>query len=196
MQTKHYFIAAVLSVIGLLSFQPKNDDQKVKEYFSVPGPVQFNQTGFSLSWSSHPGATYYKQEYLPANEKSETFTKMIMIETLVGTMSPKDAMTARKNELDQRKKTDPVTNYQVIQNPSNGECIIDFVISSNNIVEWNAYRYTTIQTGSSKALVLFAYSKRSYGAASSGFLTALKTQRGKDINTLATYKIPVIKLKD
>ena len=195
MQTKHYFIAAVLSVIGLFSFQPKTNDLKVKEYLGVPGPIDFNKATFSLSWSSHPNKDYFKQEYLPSGEKSETFNKMFMIEALVGDLTPKDAMANKIKELDERKKTDAVTNYQFIQNPKTGEYILDFVISSGNIVEWNAYRYTSLKDGSNKGLVLFAYSKRAYGAATTSFLKNLKTTRPADINSLATYATPAIKIK-
>jgi len=157
--------------------------------------VEFNKVSYKLSWSSHPDNNYYKQEYLPANEKAETFNKMILIEALVGTVTPKDAAKAKQAELAERKKTDPVTNYQLIENPSTGEILLDFVISSGNIVEWNAYRYSTLKDGSNKGLLLFGISKRSYGAATTAFLKSLKTERTKDINTLAAYKLPVIKLK-
>jgi len=196
MYSKKHFIGILLSACLLFSFDVKNNYQQVKEYLSVPGPVEFNKTIFSLSWSSHPNNSYYKQEYLPAGERSETFSKMIMIEALVGELTPKEAMMNKVAELDERKKSDPVTNYQFIQNPSTGEYLLDFVISSNGIVEWNAYRYTTLKDkAAGKGIVLFACSKRAYGKAGTGFLKALKTERVKDINTLAVYKIPEIKIK-
>ncbi|MEP7166261.1 MAG: hypothetical protein ABI741_16280 [Ferruginibacter sp.] len=196
MRSKLFFVGAILFACIFFSFNVKDNKQKVKDYFTVPGPVDFNKTMYSLSWSSHPNNDYYKQEYLPANERSETFNKMIMIEALVSSMTPKEAAMAKIKELDQRKKIDPVTNYQFIENPATGEYVVDFVISSNDIVEWNAYRYINLKNKSSEnGLMLFAYSKRSYGAASTNFLKSLKTERVKDINAVATYKIPGIKLK-
>lgn len=168
--------------------------QPVKEYLSVPGPVNFNNTLFSLAWSSNPGTGYYKQEYLPAKEKSETYTKMFIIEALAGDLTPKEAAQSKISELEMRKKTDPVTNYQYITNPKTGEYILDFVISSGDIVEWNVYRYTQL-TSPSKALVLFAYSRRAYGAASTAFLKDLKVKRQADINSMAMFKVPAVKIK-
>jgi hypothetical protein len=196
MQSRQIFIGLLLPALLFFSFNLKDKNQKVKEYLSVPGPVEFNKTMYSLSWSSHPNNAYYKQEYLPSGEKSETFSKMMMIEAFAGELTPKDAMMNKVSELDERKKTDPVTNYQFIENRATGEYILDFVISSNDIVEWNAYRYTTLKDkAAGKGIVLFAYSRRAYGKATTGFLKALKAERVKDINTLANYKIPEIKIK-
>lgn len=193
MRSKPLLINLLFVSLIFFSFSLKENNQQVKEYLTVPGPVEFNNTKYNLSWSSHPNNSYYKQEYLPAGEKSETFTHMVMMEALTGNVSPKDAMINKVNELQQRKQTDPVTNYQFIENKATGEFMLDFVISSGNIVEWNVYRYTSQKN--SKALVLFEYSRRAYGAATTNFLKALKADRVKDVNTLATFKIPTIKIK-
>jgi hypothetical protein len=47
----------------------------------------------------------------------------------------------------------------------------------------------------SKGIMLFAYSRRSYGNATTNFLKALKSERQRDVNVLAGYKIPSIKIK-
>jgi hypothetical protein len=173
----------------------------VKDYFAIPGPVTFNKTNYYLSWSSHPNDNYYKQEYLPSGEKAETFSNMIMIEALVGDMSLQDAVQTKIAEIEQRKKTDPVANYQIIKNPSTGEYLLDFVYSQStgnktSVVEWNAYRYVSLKDKSvSNGVLLFAYSKRGYGDAVTNFLKTLKTGRQADINMIAAYKIPGVKLK-
>jgi len=64
-----------------------------------------------------------------------------------------------------------------------------------SVVEWNAYRYVNLNAGG-KGVLLFAYSRRAYGNNVSAFLTSLKTERVKDVNYLAAYKIPGVKISE
>ena len=189
----------LLPIILLSAFAPGVNNPTVKDYFEVPGPLTFNKTAYKLSWSAHPNATYYKQEYLPAVENAEHFTKMIMLEVVTGNYSLEELVKTKTAELDQRKKTDAVANYSVIRNPTTGEYLIDFVISqgtgANAIVEWNVYRYVKLKekTGK-KGVQLFALSKRAYGTATTAFLKQLTTDRSADINAMVAYKVPELKL--
>ncbi len=139
---------SVLSITLLTAFTP-GDSPRVKDYFNVPGPLQFNKEAYRLSWSTHPNATYYKQEYLPAGQTSEKYTAMILLEVATGDFALADLVKSKTAELDQRKKTDLTTNYAVIQNPTTGEYLLDFVISQGtgaaSIVEWNVYRYVKLK---------------------------------------------------
>ena len=190
----------LLVIITFSSYQLKNNNQKLKEYFSIPA-VTYNKITYQLSWSAHPADNYYKQEYLPAGEKPETYSHMIMIEAVTGDISLKDAVGAKINELEQRKKNDPVANYQVIENKTTGEYLLDFVISESPgnaaaVTEWNTYRYLKLKDKSGKkGIQLFACSKRGYGAGTTNFLQHLKTERQKDISIFAAYKIPEVTIK-
>jgi len=187
-------------LLFMASFVPGGDQQKVKDYLHIPGPVEFNKIKYDLSWSSHPSATYYKQEYVPAGQTVEKFTKMIMIEAVTGDFVLQNLVKAKTAELDQRKSADAVTNYQVIENKATGEYLLDFVISApgaNNttIVEWNAYRYRKLNEKSGKkGIMLFAYSRRAYGSATTKFLEELKKERTADINAIAAHSIPQVTL--
>jgi hypothetical protein len=191
---------ALLPIITLISFTLKAPQQQVKDYLSIRGPIEFNKTAYQLSWSAHPSATYYKQEYLPAKQTSATFTNMILFEAVEGNIVLADAVKAKTNELDARKRTDALTNYQLIKNPSTGEYILDFVISQSagtaaSIVEWNAYRYMDLKDKAGKnGVLLVAYSRRSYDDSTANFLVALKKERTRDVNTLSNLKIPVVKI--
>ncbi|MEO6314392.1 MAG: hypothetical protein ABIU63_09780 [Chitinophagaceae bacterium] len=189
----------LLAVILFSSYKTKNSQPKVKEYFTVPGPLSYNQTSYQLSWSAHPSANYYKQEYLPAGEKSASFTHMLMVEAVTGDIAIKDVVSAKIKELEQRKKTDPMANYQVIENKATGDYLLDFIMSEGNgsntdVAEWNAYRYANLK--GRKGIQLFAYSTRGYGAAVNGFLKNLKIIRQKEISAFAAYKIPAVIIKN
>jgi hypothetical protein len=194
-----YFLPAFI-LLFMSSFVPVGYQQKVKDYLHIPGPVEFNKTKYNLSWSSHPSATYYKQEYIPSGQSVEKFTNMIMIEAVTGEFSLQDVVKSKTTELDNRKLADKVTNYRVIENKATGEYLLDFVISApgdnnNSIVEWNAYRYRKLSDKSGKnGIMLFAYSRRAYGSATTKFLEGLKNERSADINALAAYTIPQVAL--
>ena len=170
------------------------------DYFTIPG-IQYNNTHYQLSWSAHPTGNYYKQEYLPAGEKSDSYHHMIMIEAVTGDIPVKNAISSKIQELEDRKKTDALVNYQVIENKASGEYMLDFILSQSSgkdiaVVEWNVYRYAPLKDPAGKTGVqLFAYSKRAYGAASTPFLKALKTERPKEIASFAGYKIPALVIK-
>jgi len=198
---KPFSFFCLLAVALCFSFTTKSNLQKIKEYFSVPGPVEYNKNTYQLSWSAHPAANYYKQEYLSPGQQAARYNQMLMIEVVTGDMDIKDAAGAKINEITARKKTDPLANYQVIENKATGEYLLDFIMSQStggnpSVVEWNAYRYTKLKDKSGKTgILLFAISKRSYGNATTGFLKDLKTERQKDIAALAAYKIPDLVLK-
>ncbi len=192
-------VFGVMAILCLFSFKLIDNSEKVKDYFTILGSVEYNKTMYNLSWSDHPNSNYFKQEYIPATEKPETFRKMIMIEAVVGDISLRDAVKSKIDELEQRKKTDPVTNYQVIENKQKGEYILDFVVSQSNnkqsIVEWNAYRYLKLKDKSgNKGIMLFAYCRRGYNAGTTNFLKSLKTERLADINSFAAFNVPGVQI--
>jgi len=169
-------------------------------YLNISGPLSFLNTSYNLVWSSHPSATYYKQEYIPTGDNVEKFSKMILMEVLVGDSKPFDLASAKIAELKKLKETNPIINYEIFQ--KNGEYILDFLISDNkpngdiNIIERNVYRY---KSGKDKAghtyVLLWGVSDRAYGVKTTGFLSNLKKNKSVLVNATAAYSIPLISLK-
>jgi hypothetical protein len=191
-------LSLTVMLIGIIPFSPAGNPATVKDYLNVPGPLQFDHSDYFLSWSAHPAENYFKQEYLPAGQVSASYSKMMMIEAATGAVSLQTAVKTKRNELEQRKKTDPLCNYQLVQNPATGEYLLDFMMSQSaggktTIAEWDAYRYTVLP--GNKGILLFACSRRSYGSAIPGFLRLLKTKRLTDINALSTCSIPLVQIK-
>ena len=170
--------------------------QNFKDYFSV-SEVSLSNTIYKLAWSSHPNAIYYKQEYLSAGEKPESFKTMITIDAIIKDLPIEKVVRLKESELQERKKTDKVCNYQIMTNSKTGEYMIDFLMSSGNIVEWNVYRYKNIvDSKGNPTILLFALSKRAYGDDIISFLTGLKSNRMDFINLIWNYKLPTINFKE
>lgn len=167
------------------------------DMLGVPGPITFLGQDYNLRWTSRPSETYAKQEYVPAGQSPETYTDMILVEAVSGDVTPMQAAATQVKSLETRKPSDPVVNYQVIENEGAGEVMLDFVISDLKadpiVVEWNAYRYMRLADGNGVAL--FAVSRRGYGdEAARAFLGSLSETRGKVIKELVTYSVPAISM--
>ena len=188
-----------LVCIFLSSFTVSNTD--VKEYLSIPGPINFDKSSFNLAWSSNPNPNYFKQEYIPSGESVEKYNQMILVEVVFGDITVEEAVKAQLNQIEQRKKTDALARYQVIENPNTGEVIVDFLMSAGtkkavSVVEWNAYRYKAFQDEAGrKGILLFAISKRGYDDKINSFFEILKTDRMETINQLGLYELPVVAVK-
>jgi hypothetical protein len=190
------FICAALAGAYLAVAAPAFAQSPVPvDYLGIPGPIEFAGTQYHLAWSSRPSADYIKHEYLPSGQKPETYTDMVSVELLTSGVSLADTVKAQTTMLDRRKSSDPLVNYQLLQNPNGSQIVLDFLMSDESsgavIVEWNAYRYVSVAMHDGKnGVILFALSRRHYGEGASDFLKALKTKRTADVDALVNHAVP------
>lgn len=185
----------LISLITLvLSFLSVSDD--VIDRIGVKGPLEFDNVNFRLEWSDKPKDYYYIQEYLPEGEKPETFNQMLTLHLFETDMSLNEAVQQKAKELSRRKYTDPLCNYQVTGSPDGKEFMIDFLLSESKgeemtIAEFNVYRYKEVYPGKDKkGILVYTYSKRSYGEDITGFLVKLKDDKINYLNEMALSNIP------
>ncbi|MBN8944604.1 MAG: hypothetical protein J0H01_34185 [Rhizobiales bacterium] len=184
-------LAVVLVVTGACAVVAQTAG--ATDRLGLPGPVRFAGVEHGLAWTARPTVRYFKQEYLPAGQRLETYTQMFIVELTTAGTTPEAAVAAKIAMLNQRKATDPVVNYEVVRNPATGDIILDFLLSASQgdslIVEWNAYRYTAHGNG----VALFAVSRRGYGAAARDFIASLRGSRAETINALARLALPELR---
>lgn len=171
--------------------------QPAADLIGVPGPILHEGTSYQLSWSAKPSEGYYKQEYLPAGQKPESFTEMMLVEVVTGDIEVMQAVKAQTDLLATRKNDDPVVNFDIIQNEATGEVILDFVMSAadeagQGIIEWNAYRYAPLAEESGKSgVLLLGTSRRAYGDENAkAFLGQLGALRQSAIPALGQAEMP------
>jgi hypothetical protein len=159
----------------------------------VPGPIEFEETPFALAWTSNPSPEYFKQEYLPEGEALESYIQMFIVEAVTSGATPQGAVDGMVATLNERKASDPVVNFALIENEASGELLLDFLLSDTSsgevIVEWNAYRYVPL---GEDGVALYAISRRGYGDEASGFIGSLKEWRQGSISALANMDLPPI----
>lgn len=170
--------------------------QAQEDALGIPGPIVFEDEAFDLVWTSHPTEALYKQEYLPEGEVVEAYGQMFMVDVLLDGATAEGAAGNMIAGLRERQATDPMVNFDIIQNDATGEIILDFLLSDEStgvlIVEWNAYRYVPLEGG----LAMFGISRRGYGDDVDGFLADLAQSRPGTIEALAGLDLPEITIAD
>jgi hypothetical protein len=164
------------------------------EKLGVPGAIEFAGKSYELAWAGTPQENFTVYEYVPAGQKVETYTDMLLINIASG-LTVADAVAARVGQLDSRKGSDPVLRYELLRNEQSGETILDFLLSDKSsgtlVVEWNGYRYIPVKkSDGSAAILMMGISRRNYGDNPADFFQRLKANRLLDINTLAKHAIP------
>lgn len=192
----------VLLIISFFcfSFTTLNSDSLDK--LGVKGPLEFGKTMFKLAWSDQPRPNYYIQEYLPEGESLEKFNQMISIHLFATDIKLKVAVKLKIEELTKRKKTDGVCNFIVTESPDGKENIVDFLLGESKgdamtIVEFNVYRYKQVDLGNNRTgIMVYAFSKRSYGDEITQFFNTLKEDRVKYLNQMIGAKLPTVAVSE
>ena len=207
MKLATYFFILCLSVWGIRSRENKtvtvqtDSFDAVKDWLGISGPLRFGNTSFSLAWSDKPNEIYYVQEYLPKGESVDHFNQLLTVNLFNKPVGIDDAAHQKVAELNERKKTDANCNYAVNKSKDGKEYMIDFLLSEGAgdaaIVEFNIYRYKQIETEDhNAALMVYAFSKRSYGSNITAFLTNLKTERPSLLQMMTAAQMPPVNITD
>lgn len=169
--------------------------QKVVDYLHLGNFYRFEDKEYKLVWSSNPTKGYYKQEYILPGEKVEKYTRMIVVDFIVNpSLSTKDAVAYKIQELKEAQKKNPVIQYKVYEKGDG--YVLDFIISANSadgksidILERDVYHYFPANTSKGKGVVLFAVSDRAYTSKEMDkMFEVLKENRMDLINKVAAIK--------
>lgn len=188
----------VLSLL-LLSFTVVTEEIPV-DGIGVKGPLEFNNTRFTLAWTDRPHSKYYIQEYLPDGESVESFTQMLSIHVFDADITVQEAVAQKVAELTERKITDPTCRYEVHETSDSKEMIVDFLLGESmddimTITEFNVYRFKEIAISrKKKGIMVYAYSKRAYGEDIRPFMKALKADRMTYLDQMNSTEVPAVKI--
>lgn len=176
---------------------PQQQAKPVTDYLGVPGPIQFDGTAYRLAWS-HFGGNQIKQEYVPAGQSPDNYQSMLILDVLLTEATPLQIASHMAQQIKDRKASDPLANQELLASDDTEQVLLDFLLSQpqgkdSMIIEWNGYRYVRLRADTVGTL---AISRRVQGgdAQLRPFLEALKTQRVKDVKTLASMPLPDIRL--
>jgi hypothetical protein len=190
---KPYFALLALAFFSFAANDPI-------DHIGVKGPLTFDKTDFSLSWSAVPRENYYVQEYLPQGESEDHFNQMLTVNLFVMDVPVDVAVKQRMAEFEERKKTDKVCNYSITKRPGGTEFLLDVILSAGSgakpdVAEFIIYRFVQVELADTrKALLVYSYSKRSYGDKIDGFLVGLPKERVTLLNKMTAAEMPKVAL--
>ena len=191
----------IKQILSFLPFLILFTNTQVPEYFSIEGPLEFNSKSYDLRWSDKPNENYYIQEYFLASEVPEDFKEMLTIHLFDTDLQINEAVDIKIKELIERKKNDPVVQYQLIESPDGKEIIVDFILSESKegkmtIVEFNIYHYRAIKIENKEYVTVTAYTERAYAENITPFLKDLGANRSELLNEMISFEKPSIELKE
>jgi len=195
-------LLCVLAVALTTALSPVAQAQVTEETERTPH-IEFLGEVYSLAWASDPSPHYSKTEYLPEGEELPYYYDMLLVERVDG-VSVTEAVRAQVEFLqglhESEEGADGAKILNLMENPNSGEVLLVFVLSAPDeerevIWEWNAYRYSPVQTANGEESVrLFGYSRRHYGNDESvyDFLEAIDVDNpnSEAVNAVATAQLP------
>ena len=187
-----------LSLMMILTCVMAFAQEEVVDNLQVGKTLKFQGKKFELKWSQHPIEPYYIQEWLPKGETFDNYEQMLTVSLAFSeALTVRDAVEAKVQELEERKKSDKCCNYLVSER--DGEYVLDFLVSDGtdgklDCVEVDIHHYKPVTVNRKKAIQLNFYSRRAYGDDIIPFLESLKDKKEGWITELTQMKI-VCKMK-
>jgi len=171
-------------------------DPPIIERLGIKGPITFDGVSYELAWTNTRDGNFYIQEYIPRGQKLETYTQMITVKLLKKETALSVVTLERMNQLEERKKSDALCQYALIESPDSKEYILDFITSESEgkilkSASFNIYRYRQIEITGKPALLQLAYTQRAMGEGIEGMLRSVAAKRDQLISAMADTTMPV-----
>ena len=133
----------------------------------VPGPVQLGGQSHALAFVSPPQPNgYVLQEYLPAGQTLDSYTRMLLLSYQPSDQTPLQWAQRKQAEIQARRDSgqDALADGQLYRTEGGDSVVFVFLLSAmlpdgQLVVEWNAYHYQSQAGG----MLLTALSRRGYG---------------------------------
>lgn len=199
---KQYSLPFLLSffLIAFTSFIPAQDDEPLKDYLKIPGPIQFNQTGFQLVWTTRTGHNYYRQQYLPPLQSMKNYDRFVMIEVVKGKNTQREQIAIQTKQIRERKLYDELAKYELFEKLKPDEFVLEFSSSETirgetTYMEWNIYRYINLKNVINKSgVMIIGYHTHASGKYIDGFNSTIQRERMNLINQLMALEVPKVSL--
>ena len=193
---KNFIIAFILA---LFTFGYATAQQPIENYLGTNEALNFDNTEYTLGWSSHPSEFQYLQEYFPEGQSPEKFNDMLSVWLFVGDFSAKEYIRNMANTYEEREKIDRASHYQSYE--TDGDYMFECLRSEadgNKLtgIEFNIYRSKDVEIDEKKAMLICFYSGQATGEDIKSFLIKLKERRVQLLEAMFAFEYPTIKLNE
>jgi len=196
-KTTNFFLTFIY--LGLSSFLPYQDEP-LKDYLKVPGPIPFNQTNYELVWTTRTGHNYYRQQYLPLRQSMKNYDRFVMIEVVKGKNTQREQIGIQTKQIRERKLYDELAKYELFEKLKPDEFVLEFSSSETirgetTYMEWNIYRYINLKNIINKSgVMIIGYHTHASGKYIDGFNSTIQRERMNLINQLIALEVPKVSL--
>ena len=176
------------------------------DYIGIP-EITLGETRLTLAASSQKSKILFVQDYIPEDSRLEDAPYTVSIYFFNKNIDAKEATYQKTGELDSRKETDKYCNYNVTENPSGTEFIVDFFTSNiakkkekdepepeQEMADYNIYRFRNILLGDQTAFMIITYKQKNTGD-TKYFIKGVGKSRNKLMENIITMTIPNVTLK-
>lgn len=191
---KHLLILCALSFFSIVRAQ-END---ARDFINIPGPLELDNSEYFLVWSKPVSKTLFRQQYLPRDEKTDSFNQLVEISYFDKEIDIEMAVKQKVESVQARASKDKYAKAEIIESPDGKEFIVDAFISEtpkegSPFVEYNIYRFKELNFGNRKGFLILNLAKRMYGDLRSASKTLAK-QRDRLLTSMIEYQIPEVKV--
>lgn len=169
--------------------------------------ITFGETRLTLAASSQKSKILFVQDYIPEDNRLEDAPYTVSIYFFNKNIDAKEATYQKTEELDSRKETDKYCNYNVTENPSGTEFIVDFFTSNiakqkekddpepeQEMADYNIYRFRNVMLGEQSTFMIITYKQKNTGD-TKYFIKSVGKSRNKLMENIITMTIPNVTLK-
>ena len=194
-----YRLFLLLFAFSLSLVQAQEDaENQVVERLSLPNSIELNGAEFFLAWSKQNSKTLTVEQFLPRDEKIESFEQLLNFSYFNKDIELEDAVRAKVESVQKAGENDKFASVNVTESPDGKEFIVDYTLSVPEskvgaYLEYNIYRFKKYES-ETKPLLILSYTKRIYSEDIKGSSKALSRQRNTLMTILIEYKIPEIKV--
>ncbi len=177
------------------------------DYIGIP-EITFGETKLTLAASSQKSKILFVQDYIPEDSRLEDAPYTVSIYFFNKNIDAKEATYQKTEELDSRKETDKYCNYNVTENPSGTEFIVDFFTSNiakqkekddpepeQEMADYNIYRFRNVMLGEQSTFMIITYKQKNTGD-TKYFMKNLGKSRNKLLGNIISMNIPNVTLKN
>ncbi len=186
-----------MALVFCLSLVYNMNAQTPKKYFLL-SEFELDSAAYSLSYSAEPVKDYIKQEYLTKTETLDSFKTKIIVDLKLNDTSVANLVNGMTTLLGQRQQADKTCQFQLAENETNGEYVLDFMFKDLNekgteMLEWNVFRYLKFTAKNGKqGIMIIGITKRAYGSDIPEFLKNINATKKKYVSLITKIVLPEI----
>ncbi|TDX86615.1 hypothetical protein [Epilithonimonas xixisoli] len=180
---------------------PVSAPVEVIDRLNIPGPLNFYENEYILTWSKQNSATWAQQQYILRDDDFNNYKELINLSYFDKEIDIETAVKQKVEYVEKRKERtqDKYSFVNVTESPDGKEIVVDYLVTvvpkeGESYAEYNIDRFKNFDAGGKKSFLIFSYSKRLVGDLKYAS-KSLSKERSRLMEAIITMAIPPITYK-